>query len=132
MTPIQHPMDEDEEMYNVAHKRTRQCVERSFGLLKQRFRCLHRDGGDLTYEPGKCCKIVVACMVLHNMCVTAQLPLDVDDDNDSNEGSDEDIDEDDTNDDNNNEENAALIRRRDQQGAVQLRRDLAHGRFGTP
>ena len=132
MTPIQHPRDEDEDMYNVGHKRTRQCVERSFGLLKQRFRCLHRDGGDLTYEPGKCCKIVVACMVLHNMCVSAQIPLNGDDDNDSNEGSDEDVEDDSNDDDNNNVGGAAIVRLRDRQGAVQLRRDLAHGRFGRP
>ncbi len=123
MTPIQHPLDEDEERYNIAHKRTRQCVERSFGLLKQRFRCLHRDGGSLTYEPGKCCKIVVACMVLHNMCVNAHLPLD--EGNDDEEGSDEDADDDD-----NDMDNAAFIDRRAHQGAVQRRRDLAHERFG--
>ena len=129
MTPIQHPLDEDEERYNIAHKRTRQCVERSFGLLKQRFRCLHRDGGSLTFEPGKCCKIVVACMVLHNICVNAQLPLDEDEGNAGDEGSDEDATDDDDDDDNDMDD-AAFIDRRAQQGAVQLRRNLAHERFG--
>ena len=128
MTPIQHPIDEAEERYNVAHKQTRQCVERSFGLLKQRFRCLHRDGGNLTFEPGKCCKIVVACMVLHNMCVDARLPADMDEDDDSDDdSSDEDGEEQDVNND-----AAVLIQHGAQGGAVQIRRNLAHQRFGRP
>ena len=31
------------------------------------------------YEPTKCCKIVVACAILHNICVSNNLPLEEDD-----------------------------------------------------
>ena len=50
-----------------------------FGVLKQRLRCMHRDGGDITYSPQKACKIVVASMILHNMCINAGLPLEEED-----------------------------------------------------
>ena len=129
MTPIQHPVDEAEERYNIALKQTRHCIERSFGLLKQRFRCLHKDGGNLTFEPGKCCKIVVACMMLHNMCVTAQLPLEMCEDDDNDENNDEGNDGDEEN---VNNDGADLLHRGVQGGAVQIRRNLAHERFGRP
>ena len=78
LTPVLHPRDEADERFNVAHKRTRQCIERAFGVTKQRFRCLDKSGGDLTYAPEKCCKIVVACMILHNMCIAANVPMEND------------------------------------------------------
>ena len=71
-----HPEDEGSRRYMDSHCRTRQCIERAFGVLKQRFRCMHRDGGDITYSPQKACKIVVASMILHNMCINAGLPLE--------------------------------------------------------
>ena len=48
-------------------------------MVKQRFRCMHSDGGDLTYCPQKACKIVVASKILHNMCINAGLPLEEED-----------------------------------------------------
>jgi len=44
----------------------RNVIERSFSLLKSRFRCLDQSGGTLLYAPEKVLKIVVACIVLHN------------------------------------------------------------------
>jgi hypothetical protein len=76
LTPILNPTTDAEERYNTAHKRTRQIIERSFGLSKQRFRCLDKSGGHLMYDPRKCCQIVVACFILHNICVGNNLPID--------------------------------------------------------
>ncbi|KAJ1092072.1 hypothetical protein NDU88_005186 [Pleurodeles waltl] len=42
-------------------------IERTFGLLKARFRCLHMPGGFLFYSPKKVCQIIVACSMLHNL-----------------------------------------------------------------
>ncbi|XP_054717504.1 putative nuclease HARBI1 [Uloborus diversus] len=59
-----------EQVYNKKHKKARNVVERAFGLLKNRFRCLHSSGGILMYTPAKVCRIIMACAVLHNMCIT--------------------------------------------------------------
>ena len=85
LTPIVHPQDEAERAYNHAHTHTRVCIERAFGVLKIRFRCLHKSGGELTYSPVKCCKIIVACMVLHNMCMEANIQLDEEEDEQNDE-----------------------------------------------
>ncbi|KAM7300848.1 hypothetical protein ISCGN_016433 [Ixodes scapularis] len=66
MTPIRAPKDGPEEEYNKALTKTRQVTERTFGLLKSRFRCLDKSGGVLQYKPQICCRITVACVVLHN------------------------------------------------------------------
>ena len=120
MTPKLRPTDEAEQRYNRSHKKTRQCVERSFGLLKQWFRCIHRDGGNLTYSPSQCCKIVMTCMVLHNICVSANLPFDDEEDDPD--------DCDNANNANNAVDEGAIIGY-NRDGAVQMRRQLAHNRF---
>ena len=65
-----------EEKYQRSHTRTRYVIERSFGLLKQRFRCLNFSGGTMQFSPSRCCDIIVATVVLHNMCIldNTQLP----------------------------------------------------------
>ena len=88
LTPISDPQTQAERDYNSAHCRTRQVIERAFGLTKQRFRCIHRSGGDLTYDPAKCCKIIVTCMILHNICVNANVPLDGDEDEENSDNDD--------------------------------------------
>ncbi|XP_061166748.1 putative nuclease HARBI1 [Saccostrea echinata] len=62
------------ERYNTAHIRTRNVIERAFGVLKARLRCLDSSGGTLLYNPGKVCKIFVATAVLH-MCIIERIPL---------------------------------------------------------
>ena len=59
--------------YNVAHKNTRCKIECCNGVLKNRFRCLlkHRV---LHVTPYKACKIINACIVLHNMCISNNIP----------------------------------------------------------
>ncbi|KAJ1143564.1 hypothetical protein NDU88_009871 [Pleurodeles waltl] len=53
LTPVRNPRTRAEERYNEAHGRTRRMIERTFGLLKARFRCLHMTGGSLFYSPKK-------------------------------------------------------------------------------
>ncbi|XP_070830975.1 putative nuclease HARBI1 [Chaetodon trifascialis] len=65
----------EEERFNVAHSRTRSVVERAFGLLKARWRCLDASGGRLLYHPTKVCKIIMACGVLHNVALGNAVPL---------------------------------------------------------
>ena len=75
MTPFANPANPAEERYNRSHTATRVVVEQTFGVLKSRFRCLHRSGGSLQYVPSKCSKIAVACMLLHNYCIQRHIPI---------------------------------------------------------
>ncbi|KAG0427504.1 hypothetical protein HPB47_025432 [Ixodes persulcatus] len=54
--------------YNQAHASMRAVVERCIGLLKSRFRCLHRHR-TLYHHPKIAGTIVAACAVLHNVCL---------------------------------------------------------------
>lgn len=74
LTPFLQPSTPAEVAYNSAHARTRVIVERSFGLLKSRWRCLDKTGGVLCYSPSKVCKIGIAISVLHNICIDQNLP----------------------------------------------------------
>ncbi|KAJ1210234.1 hypothetical protein NDU88_005602 [Pleurodeles waltl] len=53
LTPVRNPRTRAEERYNEAHRQTRRIIERTFGLLKARFRYLHLTGGSLYYSPKK-------------------------------------------------------------------------------
>jgi len=75
MTPIANPTRQAETNYNKRHMQTRNTVERSFGLLKMRFRCLHNTGGCLQSPPERCAQIITACAVLHNMCINNAVPV---------------------------------------------------------
>nr|CAD7434734.1 unnamed protein product [Timema monikensis] len=75
LTPIEGNIvpNSKEENFNLAHRKTRNIIERCNGLLKSRFRCLlkHRT---LHYMPEKASKIITACTVLHNMCIAREVP----------------------------------------------------------
>ncbi len=89
LTPIINPLTQLEQRYNLAHVRTRNIIERMFGMLKSRFRCLGCCGATLEYSPEKVCKLVTACALLHNMCMRrgVELPNEIinDDDYDNND-----------------------------------------------
>lgn len=69
LTPVLNPSNPHEEAYNDAHAKTRAPIERAFGVLKMRFRCIDRSGGTLLFRPERACGIVTACVVLHNICI---------------------------------------------------------------
>ncbi|KAJ1209682.1 hypothetical protein NDU88_005055, partial [Pleurodeles waltl] len=75
LTPVRNPRTRAEERYNEAHEWTRRVIERTFGLLKARFRCLHMTGGSLFYSPRKVCQIIIACSMLHNLALRRQVPF---------------------------------------------------------
>ncbi|XP_063837186.1 putative nuclease HARBI1 [Ostrinia nubilalis] len=77
MTPITDTSpDTPEAHYTYLHVRTRNVVERTIGLLKARFRCLlvHRV---LHYSPPVAAFIVNACVILHNICNSRNIPVQV-------------------------------------------------------
>ncbi|KAJ1137867.1 hypothetical protein NDU88_004263 [Pleurodeles waltl] len=75
LTPVRNPRTRAEDRYNEAHGQTRRVIERTFGLLQARFRCLHMTGGSLYYSPKKVCQIIVACCMLHNLALQQQVPF---------------------------------------------------------
>lgn len=90
MTPLLNPITESEIRYNRAQIRTRNIVERLFGLLKRRFPCLSRT---LANKPDTICTIIVACSVLHNICIKLrdEVPLPIDNNIDDDDQNDADI-----------------------------------------
>ena len=64
MTPILNPTTPPQEAYNRAHITTRNTIERCFGVLKRRFPCLQ---SGMQLKLPKVLKVIVACVVLHNM-----------------------------------------------------------------
>lgn len=67
MTPIADAVPGTPEFrYNSAHRRARNTVERTFGVLKNVFRCLLKDRV-LHYTPMKSANIIYSCSILHNM-----------------------------------------------------------------
>lgn len=74
MTPILNALPgSPEENYTKMQCRVRNCIERCFGVLKTRWRCLlkHRV---LHYTPEMALRITNACAVLHNIAVDAHMP----------------------------------------------------------
>ncbi|XP_050517180.1 putative nuclease HARBI1 [Diabrotica virgifera virgifera] len=77
MTPLLNPGIEQEVRYNRSHIRTRNTVERLFGLWKKRFCCLSRG---LNNKLERVPEIIVACAVLHNIGIKVN---DVNDEQDN-------------------------------------------------
>jgi len=73
-----------EQSYNKAHRKVRSSIERTIGILKRRWSCLH---SGLRFRPSKCCKVIVACAILHNFATLCgeSLPEDFDEDTDASE-----------------------------------------------
>ncbi|KAM5165242.1 putative nuclease HARBI1 [Mantella aurantiaca] len=76
MAHIRFPRDTLEQRCK-ALQNTRGVVERTIGLLKSRFLRLARPGGERLYSPRKCSKIIMACIVLHNICLQHRNSWDV-------------------------------------------------------
>jgi len=53
-------------------------IERCFGLLKSRFRCLDKSGGTMLYSAEKACQLVTATAVLHNYCISRRIQSCID------------------------------------------------------
>ncbi|XP_053567989.1 meiosis-specific protein MEI4 [Bombina bombina] len=69
LTPYNNPQTRSQVRFNEAHRSTRGIIERTFGLLKMRFRCLDRSGGAMQYAPEKVAKIILVCCILHNIAI---------------------------------------------------------------
>lgn len=76
ITPIAVPIMDEEEKFNMHHKKMRRLIECCNGVLKQRFRCLNY----LHMDPTFAGNIMKACCVLHNMMIESRSEIfDIDD-----------------------------------------------------
>lgn len=66
-TPVANPTTPQQRRFNAVHSKTRNVVERAFGLWKRRFPCLRRGLGNALPTVSN---IIVACAVLHNIAIT--------------------------------------------------------------
>ncbi|XP_036340137.1 putative nuclease HARBI1 [Rhagoletis pomonella] len=77
MTPFRSPPPgSSESHYNKIHAKARNIIERTIGLLKNRFRCL-LGARELHYEPSKVCQIANVAAALHNICIHYRVVDDV-------------------------------------------------------
>lgn len=69
MTPHRSPEEGSVEIkFNEVHAKCRNVVERTNGVLKNRWRCL-LGARELHYAPKKAAKITNVCCALHNICI---------------------------------------------------------------
>jgi hypothetical protein len=69
MVPIEDASEgSPEAVYNKFQEKTRSTIDRTFGILKGRWRCLSAVR-ELFYKPEKAGEIIIACAILHNMCI---------------------------------------------------------------
>ena len=64
LTPLPNPQTRPEKDYNFAQSSTRTTVERTIGVLKNRFHCLK---GLHLRSSAKICRVIVVCCMLHNI-----------------------------------------------------------------
>ncbi|XP_070385772.1 putative nuclease HARBI1 [Dermacentor albipictus] len=73
MTPLAEPgpVNSPEGRYNKAHIKTRNSIERAFGVWKRRFPCLDMK---LQHKPRNAARIITACAALHNVALLRREP----------------------------------------------------------
>lgn len=64
MTPIEKPTTVEEKRFNERHIKTRNTIERCFGVWKKRFPCLNH----IRLKLETTLTVIVAVGVLHNIC----------------------------------------------------------------
>lgn len=66
-TPLLHCNEPEEQLYNESCIRTRNCVERKYGVLKRRFPCLSCGMQFRKFNTTQ--YVIIACAVLHNIAI---------------------------------------------------------------
>ncbi|MGH0126118.1 UNVERIFIED_CONTAM: hypothetical protein FKN15_025475 [Acipenser sinensis] len=75
MTTISNTATPPQRKYNKAHCSTRSAIERTFTILRARFRCLDLTVGTLQYSLQRVCQLTAVCCMLHNTAIARRLPV---------------------------------------------------------
>lgn len=67
--------DVRKKQFNTKHSSTRNIVERTFGILKNRFRCI-LGARQLHYSPKKAAQIINVVCALHNLCIKHKIQVE--------------------------------------------------------
>ncbi|XP_026738240.1 putative nuclease HARBI1 [Trichoplusia ni] len=65
LTPLLNPQTQSQQLYNEAHIRTRNCIERCFGVWKRRFPIVALT---MRLSLSRANAVIIATAVLHNIC----------------------------------------------------------------
>ncbi|KAK9976615.1 hypothetical protein ABG768_021820, partial [Culter alburnus] len=69
ITPYREPLQNaSQRCFNLHHTKARSIIERSFGILKTRWRSLFFKA--LEVKPEFAPKVITCCTILHNICIT--------------------------------------------------------------
>ena len=75
LTPYRNPEDQSAEArFNELHSKGRCIVERTIGILKNRWKILINDKRG-RYSPEKCARFLNICVALHNICIEFKIPF---------------------------------------------------------
>lgn len=77
LTPIGTPSSANEERYNTVHVKARNPIERAYGVLKSRFRCLSKERV-LRYTHRNAAFIIYTCAIFHNVLIKRGIILSED------------------------------------------------------
>lgn len=76
-----------QQRFNYRLSKARVIIERAFGKLKSRWRCLLKQ---LEESTNRVPQTIITCCILHNICIRMDDQLDEDDDSDNDDDSDDD------------------------------------------
>ena len=77
MTAISSTATPGQRRYNRAFLKVRQTIECTLVIWKCRWRSMDNTGGTLCYSPERCCRIIIATMVLHNLFINHVLLTEI-------------------------------------------------------
>lgn len=75
LVPYEDSYKSEHLIFNDHINRALSVAQKCNATLRSRFKCLHYESVPLHYSTQKCSKIIMACIVLHNICIKLNISL---------------------------------------------------------